>query len=208
MIRFDARSATAAIETLINECFQRFRPIITLGREKPRLQVRRVDSDRRRRLSFARACLWNRWMSAYRFASVKPYRTIIHVAVTLLLSIPATAQVPIAPEQQASVADATTQPTLIQIVPYVDEMQALPVDSPPSCYRIGRCSAYDLWRFRDRPNRLTRLAPMAPDAQPPSVYLWYLVPVTPEENILPNYRSASQVRDEYRAVGAPIDAPN
>jgi hypothetical protein len=100
----------------------------------------------------------------------------------------------------------------MQVVTNPDEMRTMPADAPPSCYRIGRCSAYDLYRFRDRPNRLTRLAPEAPPqigAQPPSIhYLWFLVPVTPAENILPEYRTASQIRDEYHAVGTPIDDPN
>ena len=106
------------------------------------------------------------------------------------------------------------EPTLMRIVPYPDEMYTLSGVTPavPSCYRIGRCSANDLYRFRDRPNRLTRLAPEAPPesvASQASVrYMWFLVPVTPEENILPKYRTASQVRDEYRAVGSPIDGPN
>lgn len=147
-------------------------------------------------------------MSAYRVAAVKAFRTVIHVAVASVLSLAASAQESLTLERPGSFADARTEPTLIQVAPYLDETHALPADAPASCYRIGRCSAYDLWRFRDRPNRLTRLAPEAPDARPPSIYLWYLVPVTPEENILPKYRSASQIRDEYRALGAPIDAPN
>ena len=101
---------------------------------------------------------------------------------------------------------------MMRVVPYADEMSAAPGDAPASCYRIGRCSLYDLYRFRDRPNRLTRLAPEAPPeggARLPSIhYLWVLVPVTPEENILPKYRTASQVRDEYHAVGTPIDEPD
>ena len=100
---------------------------------------------------------------------------------------------------------------MMRVVPYADEAHMVPWDTP-ACYRIGRCSAYDLYRFRDRPNRLTRLAPEAPPrggARRPSIdYLWVLVPVTPEENILPKYRAASQVRDQYRAVGTPIDEPN
>ena len=42
---------------------------------------------------------------------------------------------------------------------------------------------------------LTRLAPEAHrNVVPPSIhYLWVFVPVTPEENILPKYRTASQV---------------
>ena len=47
---------------------------------------------------------------------------------------------------------------MMRVVPYADEMHIVPGDAPASCYRIGRCSAYDLYRFRDRPNRLTRLA--------------------------------------------------
>jgi len=101
---------------------------------------------------------------------------------------------------------------MMRVVPYPDETRTLSEDAPASCYRIGRCSAYDLYLFRDRPNRLTRLAPEAPPeggARLPSIhYLWVLAPVTPEENILPTYRTASQVRDEYRAVGTPIDGPN
>ena len=88
------------------------------------------------------------------------------------------------------------EPTMIRVVRYPEEIYAL-----PACYRVGRCSAYDLYRFRDRPNWLTRLAPEAP-AEPPSInYVWFSVPVTPVENILPRYRRASLVRDEYRAVG-------
>ena len=82
---------------------------------------------------------------------------------------------------------------MVRVVPYPDEIYGLPGVAPAvpySCYRIGRCSAFDLYRFRDRPNRLTRLAPEAPtesDALPPSIlYQWFFVPVTPEENILPN----------------------
>ena len=97
---------------------------------------------------------------------------------------------------------------MVRVVPHLDEMYALPSDAPPSCYRIGRCSAQDLYRFRDRPNRLTRLAPEAPPAPSSIQYQWFLVPVTPEENIVPRYRTASQLRDEYRAVGSPIDGLN
>jgi hypothetical protein len=139
-------------------------------------------------------------------------KTIRAGAVGMLLSMSAAAQGPIASDQPVSVTGASTEPTMMRVVPYPDEMYMLPGDAPASCYRIGRCSAYDLYRFRDRPNRLTRLAPEAPPesvARPPSIhYLWFLVPVTPEENILPKYRTASQVRDEYRAVGRPIDGSN
>jgi hypothetical protein len=137
--------------------------------------------------------------------------SILACAFGVLLSMSATAQGLIASDQPAFEAGP---PIRLQVVPYPYGMYALPDVAPavPSCYRIGRCSAYDLYYFRDRPNRLTRLAPEAP---PKSVaeaawipYRWFLVPPTPEEHILPQYRAASQVRDEYRAVSRPIDKPN
>jgi hypothetical protein len=144
---------------------------------------------------------------------MKETRAIVRGAFGMLLSLAAAAQGPIEPDQP--VFDPYREPTMVRVAPYPDETSVLPGTAHAvqySCYRIGRCSAYDLYRFRDRPNRLTRLAPEAPmesDALPPSVrYLWFFVPVTPEENILPEYRTASQVRDEYRAVGMPIDSRN
>ena len=92
---------------------------------------------------------------------------------------------------------------MVWVLPYVDETDAVPY----SCYRFRRCSAYDLYYFRDRPNRLARLAPEPPTEGAellPSI-AWVFVPVTPEENILPSYRAASQIRDEYRTVGKPIE---
>ena len=147
---------------------------------------------------------------------MKTIRAVVPGAIGVLLSMSAAAQGLIASDQPASVTNPSMEPTMMRIVPYPDEMYTPPGVAPAvpyaSCYRIGRCSAYDLYRFRDRPNRLTRLAPEAPPEsviRPPSIeYLWLLVPVTPEENILPKYRTASQVRDEYRAVGRRIDGPN
>jgi hypothetical protein len=105
---------------------------------------------------------------------------------------------------------------MMQAVPYPREGITLPeiASGVPyaSCYRIGRCSALDLYRFRDRPNRLTRLAPQAPsdtvEVNGWNSYRWVLVPITPDENILPGYRDAGQVRAEYRTVGMPIDSPD
>jgi hypothetical protein len=138
---------------------------------------------------------------------MKAIRAVLPSAVGVLLSMSAAAQGP-------SASEPLTEPTM-RGVPYPDELFTLPGLAPAvpyaSCYRVGRCSAYDLYRFRDRPNRLTRLAPEAPESvtAPSSIeYRWFLVPVTPEENILPKYRTASQVRDEYRTVGRPIDGPN
>jgi len=143
---------------------------------------------------------------------MRTVRTILPGAVGVLLSMLAAAQGSIASDQPSSVTGPHVEPTMMRVVPYPDEMYTLSAPAVPSCYRIGRCSANDLYRFRERPNRLTRLAPEAPlesFARPASVqYLWFLAPVTPEENILPRYRTASQVRDEYRAVGRPIDGPN
>ena len=145
---------------------------------------------------------------------MRTVRTIIPGAVGLLLSMLAAAQGSTASDQPSSVTAPYAEPTMMRVVPYPDEMYTLSGVAPavPSCYRIGRCSAFDIYRFRDRPNRLTRLAPEAPSesfARPASVpYMWFLAPVTPDENILPKYRTASQVRDEYRAVGRPIAGPN
>ena len=135
-------------------------------------------------------------------------------AFAVLLSTAVTAQGLLASDQPASEAGPPIGTTMMQVVPYPYGKYALPDVAPavPSCYRIGRCSAYDLYRFRDRPNRLTRLAPEAPRESVAEAawtpYGWFLVPVTLEENIRPEYRAASQVRDEYRAVGSPIDGPN
>lgn len=143
---------------------------------------------------------------------MKTSRAAFLGAVEVLLSMSALAQVPIEADPAAFASSPVFQPAM-RVISYSDEMYAPPIAAPgvpyASCYRIGRCSASDLYRFRDRPNRLTRLAPEAPpESAPPPAYLWFLVPVTPEENILPKYRSVSQVRDEYRDVGRPIDDPD
>ena len=133
-------------------------------------------------------------------------------AFGVLLSTAATAQGLIATDQPASATGPLIGPVMVHGVSYFYETYTLPEVPPevPSCYRIGRCSAYDLYRFRDRPNRLSRLAPEAPPATVSEAAWvpgrWFLVPATPEENILPSYRASSLVRDEYRAVGRPIDA--
>ena len=101
-------------------------------------------------------------------------------AFGVLLSMAATAQGLIASDQPASEAGPPIGPTMMQAVPYPYGMHALPDVAPavPSCYRIGRCSAYDLYRFRDRPNWLTRLAPEAPPESGAEAawipYRWFL----------------------------------
>jgi len=82
-------------------------------------------------------------------------------------------------------------------------------DDLPSCYRYGRCSLRDIERFRDRPYRLERLAPAPPVANPPvdygaSPWGFGYAPPTPEENIQPEYRGASQPRAEFEESGQPI----
>lgn len=146
---------------------------------------------------------------------MKTIRAAVAGAVGMLLSMSAAAQGPIASGRPASVGGPFIEPTMMRVAPYPDDTYTFPGVAPAvpySCYRVGRCSSYDLYRFRDRPNRLTRLAPEAPPesiAPAPSIdYLWVFVPVTPEENILPKYRTASQVRDEHHAVGRPIDDAN
>jgi hypothetical protein len=122
----------------------------------------------------------------------------------VLLTVSAMAREPIAPAEAGSTAGRAMELTMMPVVRYADDTYEFPY----SCYRLGRCSAYDLYQFRDRPNRLTRLAPAAPaqsDEQlSPIDYAWFFVQVTPEENILPKYRAASQVRDEHRAVSRPF----
>jgi hypothetical protein len=139
-------------------------------------------------------------------------RGVVSSAVGVLLSMSAAAQGLMESDRPAFVTDPSFEPTMLPVIPYPDEMYALPGVEPYSCYRVRRCSAHDLYYFADRPNRLIRLAPDVPAAraasQAPVPYLWFFVPVTPEENILPKYRTASQVRDEHRAVGRPIDDAN
>jgi hypothetical protein len=79
-------------------------------------------------------------------------------------------------------------------------------DELPSCYRFGRCSLRDLERFRDRPYRLDRLAPAAPDGGPRierEAPGRANVAPTPDENIRPEYRGASVPRTEFEASGRP-----
>ncbi len=78
-------------------------------------------------------------------------------------------------------------------------------DGLPSCYRFGRCSLRELELFRDRPHRLDRLAPAAPDGAPrlqPEPPRRAVAP-TPEENIRPEYRGASVPRAEFSGSGTP-----
>lgn len=77
----------------------------------------------------------------------------------------------------------------------------------PSCYRYGRCSAAEIATYRHRVDRLERLAPSAP-ADPrtadPHAARPVLVAPTPEENIRPEFRETSLVREEYAGSGRPV----
>jgi hypothetical protein len=183
-------------------------------RDSPVLRLRRLV-ERFRKPSLAAVVNLITWLVSTGGTPSRGGASALPSALAVLVSMSAAAQGLTASDQPASVAGPPIGPTMLRVVPYPDQMYALPGVAPAvpyaSCYRVGRCSAYDLYRFRDRPNRLTRLAPEAPPESvgPASIpYLWSLVPAIPEENILPQYRAASQVRDEYRAVGRPIDGPN
>ncbi|MGH8681189.1 MAG: hypothetical protein ACREVS_15570 [Burkholderiales bacterium] len=98
---------------------------------------------------------------------------------------------------------------LVPLYPYPHGVYPDPLrftDGLPSCYRFGRCTLRDLELFRDRPHRLDRLAPAAPEDAPhpgserPGRAA--VVP-TPEENIRPEYRGASVPRAEFGASGKP-----
>jgi hypothetical protein len=102
-----------------------------------------------------------------------------------------------------------TPAVLVPFYPYPYGVYPDPLrftESLPSCYRFGRCTLRDLELFRDRPHRLDRLAPAAPDgaphagAQPPGRTA---VAPTPEENIRPEYRGASVPRAEFGESGKP-----
>jgi hypothetical protein len=76
-------------------------------------------------------------------------------------------------------------------------------DELPSCYRFGRCTLRDVERFRDRPHRLERLAPAAPEGVPFAAPRRADIPPTPEEHIRPEYRGASLPRAEFSETGTP-----
>jgi hypothetical protein len=125
----------------------------------------------------------------------------------VLCSLSAAAQGPVLPDRYTVTVPRTMAPTMVPAVQDSDDLYTFEA-AYVSCYRIRRCSAQDLYNFRNRPNWLTRLAPMAPldsGTADGVLYVWVFVAVTPEENIVPRFRTASQIRDEHRAVSRPID---
>ena len=136
---------------------------------------------------------------------LSPLTAVVPVGMLLSMSIAARAQT--LPDPPALVAKLFFEQTMVQVVLYPDEEYPVAY----ACYRFRRCSLNDLYRFAGRPNWLTRLAPEPPpsgDELASIEYRWSFAPVTPEENILPQYRATSRVRDEYQAVGRPIDEPD
>ena len=91
--------------------------------------------------------------------------------------------------------------------PYPDPLRFS--DGLPSCYRFGRCSLRDIEFYRDRPHRLERLAPAAPDGTAPRFQQdgnhRASVAPTPEENIRPEYRGVSLPREEFSGSGRPLE---
>jgi hypothetical protein len=81
-------------------------------------------------------------------------------------------------------------------------------DTLPSCYRYGRCSPADMAAYRYRVERIERLAPSAPSDVPAQGHLQPSAPPPPptaEQDIRPEFRGASVVKEEYRDSGRPID---
>ena len=80
-------------------------------------------------------------------------------------------------------------------------------DVSPACYRYGRCSPAEVAAYRFRAERLDRLAPAAPP-DPIAVPRYgpgAMPPPTAEEDIRPEYRGSSVMREAYRESGRPID---
>ena len=63
------------------------------------------------------------------------FRAVVHGAVGML-AMSAAAQIAVASDQPVSVTEPPTEPTMMRIVPYPDELQALLGYAPASCYRI------------------------------------------------------------------------
>ncbi|HKO89341.1 MAG TPA: hypothetical protein VJU83_12610 [Burkholderiales bacterium] len=76
------------------------------------------------------------------------------------------------------------------------------VESQPSCYRYGRCEADNLRYERLRAQRLDRLAPQAPGEAPRVDMLRRDVKPTAAEEILPAYKDAGGVREEFLNSGS------
>ena len=81
-------------------------------------------------------------------------------------------------------------------------------DTWPSCYRYGRCSSADIAAYRYRVERIERLAPSAPSDVPAQGHFQPSAPPPPptaEQDIRPEFRGSSVVKEAYRDSGRPID---
>ena len=69
-----------------------------------------------------------------------------------------------------------------------------------ACYYHGRCTADDLRYLRDRMQRIDRVTPQPPRTEAPALIQRHTdVPPTAVDQIRPEFREASQLREEYRA---------
>jgi hypothetical protein len=79
----------------------------------------------------------------------------------VLLSMVAAAQRLAPTLPPADTVTRTMAPTMVQLVPYPDEPDEIEA-ALASCYRVRRCSAYDLYQFPVSTQLATRRAPVAP----------------------------------------------
>lgn len=99
----------------------------------------------------------------------------------------------------------------VQAGPYGDDVAfdrtryGYPYDA---CYYHGRCTADDLRRLRDHLQRLDRVTPQPPRSETPMLTQRHAdVPPTAADQIRPEFREASQLREEYRAKAAESGEP-
>ena len=77
--------------------------------------------------------------------------------------------------------------------------QRATVDPDNPCYRSGRCDA--VYSDRTRLQRYDRLAPQAPEPIASPALPLRSGEITPVEHLMPPYRDAGSVREEFRQSG-------
>ena len=139
--------------------------------------------------------------------NVSEQLTTCFVAAILLAPSPLDAQVVINAGGRGWYGPYPPSMVIVPFYPYGPYSFSAPFPADwPSCYRFGRCSAFELHLFRDRPDRLERLAPAAPPSgSPPPVQMRNVFPPevtrTPDENIVPEHRGKSLPREDYSESG-------